>query len=247
MTTARTRSSRSQATEVRIQGPDGKFTLVKARQGVDARRAGRATAPIPKSCKPLLAGLPDFWAERFVDKKGKNARRLRPRQAGVHAHGHAPGGAAVKVLVGKVSDTKERIVTRPGPPNQFGMPPKPIVQIVKEEYRFAKLEDNDQIFEVKSRQAQGRRRQARRAARPPARPLQDRRRPPARDPQGQGDASSSSRTRTNGSSSSRRRSTPRPSRSRSCSTSSPASRPAATTSATTPTPKRSASTNPPRS
>src|SRR5205085_519910 len=38
----------------------------------------------------------------------------------------------------------------PPPMSPFMPPPKPTEQIVKEDYRFAKLPDNDQLFELKA-------------------------------------------------------------------------------------------------
>lgn len=138
-----------QAQEIRVQGPDGKFTLVK--QGDE----WTITDPVqdrvdPDKLKSVLAGLPDFWADRFVSAKDK-----KPGDMGLDKPEYAftvtrPGGAAVKLLIGKVSDTKERVIMRPGPPNQFGMPQKPIPQFIKEEYRYAKLEHNNQVFEIKT-------------------------------------------------------------------------------------------------
>src|SRR5262245_6469056 len=138
-----------QAQEIRVQSPDGNFTLVK--QGGD----WTITEPVhdrvdADRLKSILTGLPDFWADRFVKQKDK-----RPEDMGLDKPEYTftvtrSGGAAVKLLVGKVSDTKEKITMRPGPPNQFGMPPKQIPQFIKEEYRYAKLENNDQIFEIKT-------------------------------------------------------------------------------------------------
>lgn len=138
-----------QAQEIRVQSPDGRFTLVK--QGGD----WTITDPVhdrvdADKLKAILTGLPDFWADRFVNQKDK-----KPEDMGVDKPEYTftvtrSGGAAVKLLVGKVSDTKEKVTLRPGPPNQFGMPQKPIPQFIKEEYRFAKLENNDQIFEIKT-------------------------------------------------------------------------------------------------
>src|SRR5262249_25122967 len=45
---------------------------------------------------------------------------------------------------------KTRMVNRPAPPPQFGMPQQPQKDIVHDEYRYAKLQDNDQIFEIKA-------------------------------------------------------------------------------------------------
>src|SRR5207244_4099799 len=61
-----------------------------------------------------------------------------------------PGGDTLTLLVGRSSQMKTRVVNRPAPPNQFGMPQQPQRDIVHEEYRYAKLQDNDQVFEIKA-------------------------------------------------------------------------------------------------
>src|SRR5207248_2397797 len=56
---------------------------------------------------------------------------------------------AVKLLIGAVSRVEERKATPPAPPNPF-TPPPPAPPAVREEFRYAKLPDNPQVFEVKT-------------------------------------------------------------------------------------------------
>src|SRR5207253_8081943 len=56
-------------------------------------------------------------------------------------------GDALTLLIGKQSQVKKRKVLRPAPP---GMPMPPQEETVSDEYRYAKLQDNDQIFEIKA-------------------------------------------------------------------------------------------------
>lgn len=138
-----------QAQEIRVQGPDGKFTAVK--EGAE----WLLTEPIkdhadPEKLKNLLVGLPDFWAEKFIDKKDKKWEEFGLEKPEYSLRVTRSGGAAVKLLIGKVSRTDTKITLKPPPPNQFGMPQKPIPFPVTEEYRFAKLENNDQVFEIKA-------------------------------------------------------------------------------------------------
>jgi len=59
-------------------------------------------------------------------------------------------GATVTLLIGKVSGSRSRIVMREPPP---GVPPQmrqPQPQIIQEEFRYAKLQNNPQIFEIKA-------------------------------------------------------------------------------------------------
>ncbi|MCI0681177.1 MAG: DUF4340 domain-containing protein [Gemmataceae bacterium] len=138
-----------QAEEIRVQGPDGKFTVVK--KGSEWTIADPVQDRVdPDKLKSVLTGLPDFWADRFVKAKDKKLEEMGLDKPEYTLTVTRPGGATVRLLIGKISDTKERVIMRPGPPNQFGMPQKPIPQFIKEEYRYAKLEHNDQIFEIKT-------------------------------------------------------------------------------------------------
>lgn len=59
-------------------------------------------------------------------------------------------GDTVTLLIGSVSSRRQRLVAAPPPP---GMPPgmqQQRMMPVTEEYRYAKLQDNDQIFEIKA-------------------------------------------------------------------------------------------------
>jgi hypothetical protein len=52
--------------------------------------------------------------------------------------------------VGKVSESSSKVIIKQSPAAPFGAPPKPTPELVQIEYRFAKLEANDQIFEIKT-------------------------------------------------------------------------------------------------
>ena len=59
------------------------------------------------------------------------------------------GGGVLKVLIGNVSRTVTRAGDGPPPPRVFpGQPPPPAT--VTEEFRYAKLGDNDQVFELRA-------------------------------------------------------------------------------------------------
>jgi len=138
-----------QAQEVRVQGPDGKYAL--------AKRAGEWTIaePVadradPDKLKAVLGGFPGFWAERFVDAKGKKLDEFGLDNPEYVLTVTRPGGAAVKLLVGKVSESSSKVIMKQPPASPFGPPQKPIPELVQVEYRYAKLEANDQVFEIKT-------------------------------------------------------------------------------------------------
>jgi hypothetical protein len=105
----------------------------------------------PDKLKTLLVAVPDIWAERFIkpDKPLKEALKdYGLEEAEQTLSVTRDGGAVVELLVGKVSQTKTRTPPAP-PPAPFGPPPPPPVPVT-EEYRYAKLKDNDQVFEIKA-------------------------------------------------------------------------------------------------
>ena len=104
----------------------------------------------PEKLKSLLASIPDLWVETFVPPESdadalklrtgldKPERTLRVTLA---------SGDTLVLQIGKVSQTK----TRPGaaPPQRPGMPPLPPIPVT-EEYRYAMLEGQSQVFEIKA-------------------------------------------------------------------------------------------------
>jgi hypothetical protein len=111
------------------------------------------TAPVhdrvdPEKLKAILTALPDVWAEQFVEKPKPDLDEYGLKDPEQTVRVTLPGGETMVLLVGKLSPTvHERKVTRPSPP---GMPVPPVTDTVREEYRYAKLQDNAQIFEIKA-------------------------------------------------------------------------------------------------
>lgn len=105
--------------------------------------------PDPDKLKTILGTVPDIWAEQFVSGPAKPLSEygLAPPEETLTV---ARPGGSVTLLIGKVSPTvRERKVTRPTPPGMpAGLPP--LTETVKEEYRYAKLANNDQVFEIKA-------------------------------------------------------------------------------------------------
>ncbi len=124
------------------------WTLTRGPEEWDVTRPVRDRAD-PDKLRTLLAGVPDVWAEQFVARPYKPLAEygLEPPEETLSVT--RPGGT-VTLLIGKTSPTvRERKVTRPPPP---GMPPgmPPLTETIKEEFRYAKLKDNEQVFEVKA-------------------------------------------------------------------------------------------------
>jgi hypothetical protein len=109
----------------------------------------------PKAADAFLAAVPDLWAEKFVAPASPadaaaalTKYGLQPPERTLQVAG--PGGAK-KLLVGGQSSVNTRKVMRPQPTppgSPFPLPPRE--ETVTEEYRYAKLEGNDQIFEIKA-------------------------------------------------------------------------------------------------
>jgi hypothetical protein len=148
---------------------DGSWELEKpARDRLDAR-----------SRDTLLQAVPDLWAENFVRPDPAPAV-LAAAEAGLppplraaaalfwfgpqglltRSGLYAPertltvtrsDGTPITLLIGNASGSRARKVLRPPPQ---GMPPdvpaRALEQTVFDEYRYAKLKDNDQVFEIKA-------------------------------------------------------------------------------------------------
>ena len=101
----------------------------------------------PAKLKAVLTAAADLWVEGFLpaDKSApaatgldKPERRLTVRRA---------DGKTLTLLLGKVTRTATKFEETPRP--QPGMPPAP-PKATTEEYRAAKLAENDLVFEVRS-------------------------------------------------------------------------------------------------
>jgi hypothetical protein len=151
---------RAKALAVADKAPGGPhFTLVR---GPDGWELGEPRDRLdPRAGETLLATVPDVWVERF----------LRPGSAAGSAAGlfwstpqglllmsglSAPertlevtrdDGTRATLLIGRVSSRRTRRVLRTPPP---GVPIPPREEPVTEEFRYAKLSGNDQVFEIKA-------------------------------------------------------------------------------------------------
>jgi hypothetical protein len=137
------------AEQIRVKGPDGEIQLVKHADG------WRIESPVkdhvdPEKMRAVLTGLIDLWADRFVTSKAKTLEEMGLLKPEYTFSIKRRDGSDVSVIVGNVSESKDKLVPKAAPPSPFGAPPKPSFDFVKEEYRFAKLPDNEQVFEIKT-------------------------------------------------------------------------------------------------
>jgi hypothetical protein len=101
----------------------------------------------PEKLKTILRATPDIWAEQFV-KVDKDLAKYGLKEPEQVIRVTDPSGGTVVLLIGSESPTKRE---RPAPPPPPGLPPGvPPPPPVVETFRYAKLENNDQIFEVKA-------------------------------------------------------------------------------------------------
>lgn len=100
--------------------------------------------PDPAKLRAVLTAIPDLWAESFP-KPDKPTGLDKPERTITVTRAD---GRAVTVLIGAVSRSTTK--TEPPPPPMFpGAPPQP-PKITTEEYRYAKLKDNDLVFELRA-------------------------------------------------------------------------------------------------
>lgn len=99
----------------------------------------------PVRLKGILTAIPDLWVESFVNKPEAATGLDKPSRTVTVTR---TNGKAVVLLVGNVSRTVNRTEDRPPPP-PFGAPPPP-PKVTIEEYRYARLKDNDLVFEIRS-------------------------------------------------------------------------------------------------
>lgn len=147
------------AQSLQVKGKEGTYTL----QPEQPAQAGAAvdwdlTEPVrdrtdPDKLKTVLTAVPDIWADQFIDKPAKDLGEygLSDPEQTITVTGKQ--GEKLVLLIGKESPHKgKRTVTRPAPPPAFpGQPPaQPMQETVPVVFRYAKLQNNDQIFEIQA-------------------------------------------------------------------------------------------------
>ncbi|MFL5243110.1 MAG: DUF4340 domain-containing protein [Gemmataceae bacterium] len=102
----------------------------------------------PDKLSTVLTAVPDLWAEKFVESPKKDLTEYGLKEPEDSLSVTLPGGDIRILQIGKVSGTKVRHITKQPPPGLGSQPPR--METVTEEYRYAKLQNNDQIFEIKA-------------------------------------------------------------------------------------------------
>ena len=107
----------------------------------------------PAAGDALLNNIPEIWAERFYFGDA-----AAPAKTGLDKPERVltvtdPNGKAIKLMIGKKSrerSFKRLVQTQPPPGLPPGMQLPPREEVVKEDFLFAQLADNPQVFEVKA-------------------------------------------------------------------------------------------------
>ena len=106
--------------------------------------------PDPAKLRAVLAAVPDLWAEVFVaaDKAAPAVTGLdRPDRTMIVKR---IGAGDLIVRIGNVARTTTRPADGPPPRPMFPGAPPPPPALITEEFRYAKLADNDQVFELRA-------------------------------------------------------------------------------------------------
>jgi hypothetical protein len=136
------------AKAVVIKGKDNAYTLARAGDEWELQEPVH-DGPDPDKLKSLLTAVPDIWAEQFVTNPKPDLGEYGLKEPEQTIRVTRPSGETVTLQIGKQSQMKTRTVMRPAP--NFGGPPMPPQrEVIHDEYRYAKLQDNDQIFEIKA-------------------------------------------------------------------------------------------------
>src|SRR5262249_39020692 len=98
--------------------------------------------------RPLVAAVPELWVEQFVTETDPAKTGLDKPERKLTVT--PPGGKPVTLEIGKVSRVEMRKDAAPPPPPSPVAPPPPPPKVTREEYRYARLADNPQVFEVKA-------------------------------------------------------------------------------------------------
>jgi hypothetical protein len=122
------------------------FTLAKAGDDWQLQEPVRDSAD-PDKLKALLMAVPDVWAEKFVENPDKNLSKYGLKDPEQTVQVTKANGEAMTLLIGKQSREEKRTLLKPAP--AFGPPQPPQPETIVDKYRYAKLKDNNQVFEIR--------------------------------------------------------------------------------------------------
>jgi len=94
----------------------------------------------------ILTTIPDLWVEEFAPDAAKAGLDKPDRAITVTK----ADGSKLALLIGNIARTVERDETVTAPSPMPGLPPMPMTRKVFDEYRYAKLTDNPQVFVVRA-------------------------------------------------------------------------------------------------
>jgi hypothetical protein len=160
------------------KGGQKPFTLVHTREGSWELQEPVRDRLEARTRDALLAAVPDLWAEQFVNQDSGAVAGLPaagaaadPWAALLAAYWATPQGLLVKsglqeperiltvtrgdgepvtLLIGRASGSRARKVVRPAPPGLAGFEQRDREETVFDEYRYARLKGNPQVFEIKA-------------------------------------------------------------------------------------------------
>jgi hypothetical protein len=150
------------ARRIAVTGPDGAWVLRRRPAVGPPRKPGAEVTPDrladdwelaepapdgvdPEKLRGALAAVPELWVEGFLTVPNLADAGLDKPERTVKVE---TDKRTIDLLIGKVSREVEKKAPPPPPP-QFGAPPPP-PPAIKEVFRFAKLDGNPQVFEVKA-------------------------------------------------------------------------------------------------
>lgn len=127
-----------------IEGKQTSFNLVNNADDWQLSKPVGKDNLDPKARDAFLGAIPDLWAEKFVTQDLAKAGLAKPERTLLVTRND---GSTITLQIGNVSSTKtSKKIRPPVPGTPPGMPPQE--ETIIQEMRFAKILDNDQIFEI---------------------------------------------------------------------------------------------------
>jgi len=127
-----------------IEGKQTSFNLVNNADDWQLSKPVGKDNLDPKARDAFLGSIPDLWAEKFVTQDLAKAGLAKPERTLLVTRND---GSTITLQIGNVSSTKtSKKIRPPVPGTPPGMPPQE--ETIIQEMRFAKILDNDQIFEI---------------------------------------------------------------------------------------------------
>jgi hypothetical protein len=137
------------AQTISTRAPDGAYSLERSGNDWELVLDKVRDRADPDKIKTILRAVPDVWADAFVDRARADLSACGLEPPAQTLRVTQPSGDTVTLQIGRCSRLASRMTMRQAP-SFDGRPQRPQPEVSIDVFRYAKLQNNDQVFEIRT-------------------------------------------------------------------------------------------------